>query len=183
MLTCNNSNHPTVKYISLFSLIAILACAILAGCQPIEDSPKEPVSADTYFPIQLSDTLLHLQLAITQAEQQKGLMFRKELAKDHGMLFLSERPRQQGFWMKNTHLPLDIGYFDAAGKLVEVHKLFPYDETAVFSSNKNILIAIETNRGWYAENGVKPGAQLNMEALKTAIAKRGHSPTVYPIED
>jgi uncharacterized membrane protein (UPF0127 family) len=152
------------------------------GCEQGRKT-NEPLSADTYFPIKVGDRSLQLQLALTPSEHQKGLMFRKELPENHGMLFLFERPKQQGFWMKNTSLPLDIGYFDPGGKLLEVHKLFPYDETPVASRGRNVLIAVETNRGWYGENGVKPGARLDLEDLKTAIAKRGFSPSKYAIED
>jgi len=182
MLTCHESN-PTGKSV-LIALLAFMGCLILTGCTPdAGTSSDEPASPDTYFPIGLGESTLHLQLALTPSEHQKGLMFRQELPEDHGMLFLFERPRQQGFWMKNTSLPLDIGYFDAGGKLLEVHKLFPHDETSVTSRSQQILIAVETNRGWYAKNGVSPGALLDTEALKAAIAKRGFSPAAYIIED
>jgi uncharacterized membrane protein (UPF0127 family) len=154
------------------------------GCAQQEDAVSEaPAEADTYFPIKVGGHTLHLQLALTAAEHQKGLMFRDVLPKDHGMLFIFQRPKQQGFWMKNTSLPLDIAYVAADGELLEIRKLFPYDETPVVSSSRNILIAIETNRGWFARNGVKPGARLDMEALKDAIARRGLSPAQYAIED
>lgn len=168
------------RIISL-ALFTLLSCTLLTGCKPNKSATEATASPDTYFPIGIGESTLQLQLALTAAEHQNGLMFRKELAEDHGMLFLFERPKQQGFWMKNTHLPLDIGYLDASGKLLEVHKLFPYDETPVPSSSAQILIAIETNRGWYANNQVSPGAQLDIGALKSAIAKRGLSSAPYPV--
>jgi uncharacterized membrane protein (UPF0127 family) len=64
-----------------------------------------------------------------------------------------------------------------------MHKLFPFDETGVASRSSQILIAIETNRGWYAKNNIKPGAQLDMQALKAAIIERGFSVASYAIED
>lgn len=165
-------------------LFILLGSAMLAGCNPgKEASSGEPAGAEAYFPIGIGKSTLQLQLALTPAEHQKGLMFRKNLADDHGMLFLFERPEQQNFWMKNTSLPLDIGYFNARGKLLEVHKLFPYDESPVVSRSPQILIAVETNRGWYAENEINPGARLNMEALKSAIARRGFTPSAYLLED
>lgn len=173
-----------VCHIAYFTLLALVGSVMLTACKPdTKATSGEPVGADTYFPIRIGDKTLQLQLAITRAEQQKGLMFRKELPQDHGMLFISESPRQQGFWMKNTSLPLDIGYFDASGRLLEIHKLFPYDETPVASRNQQVLIAVETNRGWYAGNDINPGAQLDMKAMKAAITQRGFSPTAYLIED
>lgn len=165
-------------------LLLFMGCAIFAGCSPDQAaSSGETASADTYFPIRIGDSTLDLQLALTDTEHQKGLMFRKELPEDHGMLFLFERPKKQGFWMKNTSLPLDIGYFDAGGRLVEVHKLFPHDESPVASRSPQILIAIETNRGWYTQNEISPGARLDMEALKAAILQRGFSPLAYALKD
>lgn len=184
MLTCHESNPTLFRHIAVATLIGLIGCVILTGCNPEKETPSgEQASAGTYFPIGLGESTLQLQLALAPAEHQKGLMFREELPKDHGMLFLFERPKQQGFWMKNTSLPLDIGYFDASGRLLEIHKLFPYDETGVASRSEQILIAIETNRGWYAKNGISPGALLDMEALKAAIVERGFSPDTYAIED
>lgn len=183
MPNCHESKRMPRNCNTLLVLIALLGLALFGGCQPGEGSANEPASANTYFPIRIGEKTLQLQLALTPSEQQKGLMFRKKLSKDHGMLFLSERPRKQGFWMKNTSLPLDIGYLDASGQLIEIHKLFPFDETAVASRSDQILIAIETNRDWYANNGIHPGAQLDMEALQSAISERGFSIADYAIED
>ena len=91
------------------------------------------------------------------------------------MLFLFDKPDKRSFWMHNTRIPLDIGYFDQSGHLLEVHKLFPYDETPVPSAHNNVLIAIETNRGWYATNNVKPGARIDIKALNTALKRRKHT--------
>ena len=180
MTACHDTNLRSLSKLAGVALLAILTCIALTACKPAEVAKKEPASPDTYFPIGFGGKTLYLQLAITPAEQQKGLMFRKELATDHGMLFLSQQPRPQGFWMKNTSLPLDIGYLDAGGSLVEVHKLFPFDETPVASRSQKILIAVETNRGWYTKNDIKPGAQLEMEALKAALAERGFTAEAYP---
>lgn len=180
MPACHDTNHSSLSKFGSTALLAFFACALLTACQPTEEAAAEPAAPDTYFPIRIGEKTLQLQLALTPDEQRKGLMYRKELDEDHGMLFLSERPRQQGFWMQNTSLPLDIGYLDAGGRLVEIHKLFPFDESPVASRSREILIAIETNRGWYAANDIQPGAQLDMEALRSALSKRGFSPEAYP---
>ena len=177
------SRQSTILSFTPLALIALIAAATLTACKPDNESTGATAAADNYFPIRIGASTLQLQLALTPAEHQKGLMFRDQLSPDHGMLFLFQRPKQQGFWMKNTRLPLDIGYLDASGRLLEIHQLFPYDETPVPSRSSQILMALETNRGWYAENGVNPGARLDMEALKAAIAARGHSIATYAIED
>jgi uncharacterized membrane protein (UPF0127 family) len=144
------------------------------GCQPEQDVQQEPATAQTYFPIAIGDQALQLQLALNSAEQQKGLMHRDSLHEDHGMLFLFKQPEPRGFWMKNTNIPLDIGYFDASGRLLEIHQMFPHDETPVYSSSQEVLIAVETNQGWYAAHGITPGAQLDMQALQQGLKRRHH---------
>ena len=148
----------------------------LAGvaCQPI-GAPIETATSPTYFPISVGGSELQLQLALKPAEQQKGLMYRESLDNDHGMLFLFDRPDKRGFWMRNTRIPLDIGYFDSSGQLLEIHKLFPYDETAVNSRSREVLIAVETNRGWYAANGIQVGDRIDMSSLAFALESLKHN--------
>ena len=138
------------------------------ACQPV-DAPVEAVGSQTYFPISIGGIELKLQLALKPAEQQKGLMYRESLDNDHGMLFLFDRPDKRGFWMRNTRIPLDIGYFDSSGQLLEIHKLYPYDETAVNSRSREVLIAVETNRGWYAANSIQVGDRIDMSSLAFAL--------------
>ena len=147
----------------------------LAGvsCQPIE-TPVEPISSQTYFPISIAESKLQLQLALKTVEHQKGLMYRESLDDDHGMLFLFDRPDKRSFWMKNTRIPLDIGFFDSYGQLLEIHKLFPYDENTVNSRSCEVLIAVETNRGWYAANGIQVGDRIDMSSLTFALKGLNH---------
>lgn len=145
------------------------------------DRDDAPADSSTYFPIAIDGQALQLQLALAPSEQQRGLMFRESLPKDHGMLFLFERPERRGFWMQNTSIPLDIGYFDAEGRLREIHKLFPFDENAVSSASGQILIAVETNRGWFEANNVAPGAMIDLDALENALKRRGHKTEASPL--
>jgi len=147
----------------------------MAACQPKAADTLPPANSQTYFPISIGGQALQLQLALNSAEQQKGLMHRTTLEEDHGMLFLFDRAGHRAFWMRNTRIPLDIGYFDASGQLLEIHKLFPYDETSVPSRSSQVLIAVETNRGWYARHGIEPGAKIDLEALQEALKRRDHS--------
>lgn len=183
MKTCHVTKQPTAASALLLTVLAFLGCSFFAACQPDPELKFEPVPADTYFPIRIGEATVHLQLALSPAEQQQGLMFRDALPEDHGMLFIFRKPQKQSFWMKNTRLPLDIGYVDAGGRLQEIHKLFPFDESPVASLSSKILIAVETNQGWFANRGIEPGAQLDLDALRSAIRKRGFSPEAYPLEN
>lgn len=156
-----------------FNILVTLLALCCVACQPSK-APIASANSQTYFPISIGGHGLELQLALSQAEQRKGLMHRDTLAEDHGMLFLFDQPDQRGFWMRNTRIPLDIGYFSTSGELLEVYKLFPYDETSVASRSRDVLIAVETNRGWYASHGVKPGDRIDMQALLAALERRKH---------
>ena len=133
-----------------------------------------PVNSQTYFPISIDGHELQLQLALSPSEKKKGLMHRESLAEDHGMLFLFDYPDQVSFWMRNTRIPLDIAYFDASGRLKEVHPLYPFDETSVMSRCREILIAIETNQEWFAQKSIRAGALIDMAALNAALSRRNY---------
>lgn len=152
------------------------ATAVTAAAQQADDTSARrgtPLPAQTYFPLQLGDKEIRVQLALTDAERGRGLMGRKALDTDHGMLFVFEQPSRQSFWMANTPLPLDIGYFDAAGILREVYPLYPFDRTSVVSRRSDIRYALEMTQGWFAQNGIRPGAALDLEALAQAQRSRG----------
>ncbi|HAV12354.1 MAG TPA: hypothetical protein DCX06_02495 [Opitutae bacterium] len=158
-----------------FSTTFAIACAlILSACSPRTERAA-PISADTYFEIQIGEATAHLQLALTDPERSKGLMNRTELEQDHGMLFLFPSRAQRSFWMRNTLIPLDIGFFDTDGKLTETRSLYPHDETPVKSYSNEIVIAVEMDRGWFAKNKVRPGMYINLETLREKVKQRGHN--------
>jgi uncharacterized membrane protein (UPF0127 family) len=109
-------------------------------------------------------------------ELEQGLMYRKSMGEDEGMVFVFPTPRPQSFWMRNTTLPLDIGFFDAAGELKEVYPMYPLDEQAVQSHSRSIQFCLEMNQGWFQRAGVKPGAKLDLKALAAALRARGLKP-------
>jgi len=142
------------------SLILVLTSVLLVGCDP------DPVARDTYFPLEIGSASLRAQLAIDPATQTRGLMFRESLGENQGMLFTSNRPRSQSFWMRNTVIPLDIGFFTEDGILREIYPLFPRDEVAIKSRRDDILYALEVNRGWFRKNGVRVGDRLSLELVE-----------------
>lgn len=162
------------------SIAAIWLLLSLTACAP-QNAPISNADASTYFPIQLKTATLQLQLALTPQEQAQGLMHRDMLAADHGMLFIFKQVDKRSFWMRNTRIPLDIGYLDASGKLIEIHKLYPYDENPVPSYSTQILMALEMNQGWFQANNIRPGAQLDLDATTQAIKARGSDPAQFPL--
>lgn len=155
--------------------MAVAFLVPLAGCGKKEmvEKPKVYKTISDYFAIQVGDRTVQMQLAVLPFEMQQGLMGRRDLGPDQGMIFVYQRPERMGFYMRNTPTPLDIGYFDASGRLREVYPMHPYDERTVNSRSEAIQFALEMNQSWYKANGVKTDAQLDLKALAAAMEARG----------
>jgi len=102
---------------------------------------------------------LHAEYAQTVAQRERGLMGRRELAVDSGMLFRFDEVRRHCLWMKDTPLPLSAAFFDEAGLLVDVMDLEPFN-TEIRCSKRPARYALEMNQGWFDERGVELGARL-----------------------
>ncbi|MFQ5679558.1 MAG: DUF192 domain-containing protein [Gemmatimonadota bacterium] len=99
------------------------------------------------------------EIADDQASRERGLMFRESLPPDHGMLFVYESERVLGFWMKNTHIPLDIAFIDRTGRIVDIQQMEAMTETT-HSSRAPAMYALEMALGWFAEHGVGVGDRV-----------------------
>jgi uncharacterized membrane protein (UPF0127 family) len=100
------------------------------------------------------------EVADDPQERETGLMFRKSLAPDSGMLFVMPEPEHAAFWMKNTTLPLSVAYINQSGMILEIHDLRPLDERPVPSAFSNIAYALEMEQGWFARNRVLAGDRI-----------------------
>ncbi|MBW7893556.1 MAG: DUF192 domain-containing protein [Opitutaceae bacterium] len=146
----------------------------MAGCGAGEsDAPPAPKTVFDHFEIKVGERTVRMQLAVREPEMQRGLMERTDLQPDEGMLFVYVRPQRMSFWMRNTPLPLDIGFFDAAGELREIYPLHPFDEKPMASHGTQLQFALEVNQGWFKSNGVRPGMKLDLKAVSAALEARG----------
>ncbi len=161
------------------SLLIVTALALLTACGKEGAAPAQPKSIEDRFAIKVGARTVQMQVALLPAETQKGLMFRKEMGADEGMVFVFDRPQQMSFWMRNTPLPLDIGFFDSDGVLKEFYPLYPHDERSVVSRGRGMQFALEMNQGWYRTAGVKPGDRIDLAALAEAIRARGLKPEEF----
>jgi uncharacterized membrane protein (UPF0127 family) len=87
------------------------------------------------------------------------------------------------FWMKNTPTPLDIAYYTPQGVLAEIYAAHPFDEKTIPSVNQRLQFVLEMNQGWYAANGVRPGAQLDLKTVAKAMRERGFNPVMYGLKE
>jgi uncharacterized membrane protein (UPF0127 family) len=129
----------------------------------------QPLSAS--YPLEIGSQVVRAEIAASPATRSIGLMHRRSLGEDEGMLFVFEGPRRLSFWMRNTYVALDIGYFDSAGVLREIHELEPLDERPVISNNDDLLYALEVKRGWFERHAVVPGDSLSLPSLEYALAE------------
>lgn len=100
---------------------------------------------------------LTAEVADDEMERSRGLMFRKSLERDRGMLFVFDFDHEASFWMKDTSLPLTIAFIDARGRIVNLADMEPFDEETFHRSTAPVRYALEMNRGWFAEKGIGPG--------------------------
>lgn len=100
-----------------------------------------------------------LEIANTQAKQQKGLMYREHLAPDYGMIFLFEPREDIAMWMKNTYIPLDMLFLDEASKIVFIYENATPMSTKVIAPQKKQKIAtvIELNAGQVQKHHIQIG--------------------------
>lgn len=99
------------------------------------------------------------EVAQHPVEQMVGLMHRKTMGPNEGMLFAYETPQQHCFWMRNTPLPLTIAFIDDDGRIVNLHDMQPHTETSHCAAAP-VRFALEMNQGWFAKRGLKPGSRL-----------------------
>lgn len=145
-------------------------------------SGAEAKGPDAFFPLTVGGKTLRVQVVVTEAEQQRGLMGRRDLGADDGMVFVYPLPQQMSFWMKNTPTPLDIGFFKEDGTLGEIYPMYPFDETPIRSAGSDYTLALEVNQGWFARQGLKPGAKLDHARLAAALRARGFPPGRYSVK-
>ena len=100
-----------------------------------------------------------VEIADNDEERRIGLMNRKSLDKDYGMLFIFGEERVLKFWMKNTLIPLDIIFIDKNGKIIKIVAANPCltDPCETFSSDLPALYVLEINQGLTAKYGIKAG--------------------------
>src|SRR5690606_15262665 len=99
------------------------------------------------------------EVAATQNERARGLMMRKSLAPNSGMLFVFQHAAVHCFWMKNTLIPLTIAFLDGDGTIATLADMEPHDETSHCPA-RAVRYALEMEQGWFARRGIKTGDRI-----------------------
>ena len=104
---------------------------------------------------------LKVEIAETPSMIERGLMFRKKLEDDSGMLFKFKRPQELRFWGLNTYLPLDIAFISSDNEIIKIGDIKPLS-TKVVSSDKDCVMAIEANLDFFNKNKIGIGSKINI---------------------
>jgi uncharacterized membrane protein (UPF0127 family) len=165
----------------VWALAAALLAFAAAGCgsgQTADPASGQKTVFD-HFAVDVGGRTASLQIAVLQAEQERGLMQRGDLGKDEGMIFVNETPRVLSFWMHNTPEALDIGFLGPDGVIAETYELLPLDDRPVTSHSGDLQYALEMPKGWFASHGIRAGSRVDMGAVASAMKARGFDPAAY----
>lgn len=121
--------------------------------------------------LKLDSKIISVEIADTEEKAERGLMYRKHLNENEGMLFVFKDERPRSFWMKNTFVDLDIGFFSKEQILVEIHQMTASKSELTIhpdscDTKKPAQFALEMSRGWFAKHNIKVGTKFNFSAKK-----------------
>ncbi len=145
--------------VALSALVGGVALATAPACQHEYQKYR---SSEVAKELDLGSAKVVLEIADKSATRQRGLMFRKSLPPDHGMLFVFPAARVLGFYMRNTAIPLSIAFIEEIadgkqGKIVNIEDMQPFVESPTTVSLRPVRFALEMTQGWFAQHGVKNG--------------------------
>lgn len=146
------------KFIVSALALLLAACSQEGGTLPAET-------------LTIHNRTFTLEIANTEETRQRGLMYRDQMGRDHGMIFLFEKADAYRFWMKNTRISLDLIYIHD-DHVAGIFTLQPYDEVGV----RNAPVAravIELNAGAAKELGLKEGDPLALPEKFLKLMPRG----------
>jgi uncharacterized membrane protein (UPF0127 family) len=137
---------------------ALLLAAALLAAPALAQLPTVELSAGMH--------LIRAEVAATQGARAQGLMFRESLPTNAGMVFVFEESAIHCMWMKNTLVPLSVAFIDQDGAIINIADMQPRSEQSHCAA-KPARYALEMNKGWFAQRGIRPGAKLRgLEKLR-----------------
>jgi len=102
---------------------------------------------------------LTAEVASTDPDRMQGLMHRRMLPENRGMLFVFPNIAQHGMWMMNTYIPLSVAFIDDKGVIINIEDMQPHTRDA-HNAKQPVRYALEMNLGWFRKRGIGPGAKL-----------------------
>ena len=135
------------RFISTLCTILLL---ITSG-QAVAQMPRMDLSAGFYR--------IEVEVAANQASRMQGLMQRRSMPANQGMLFVFDQADRHCMWMRNTLLPLSVAFLDEEGRIINIEDMKPQTETN-HCATSSARFALEMNLGWFSSKGLKPGQRI-----------------------
>ena len=142
-------------YLYRTSLLLATLLPMLLSAPPALAQQKLPVTTLT-----IGMHLVKAEVAVNDEERSVGLMFRRDMGPNEGMVFRFPNTRQVCMWMKNTWLPLSVAFVDENGKIINIEDMQPETEVA-HCAKRPARYALEMNQGWFRKKNIKPGAAID----------------------
>lgn len=99
------------------------------------------------------------EVVSSDPQRMQGLMHRRMLPENRGMLFVFPDVAMHGMWMMNTYVPLSVAFLDSNGVIINIEDMEPQTQ-ATHSATRPAKYALEVNRGWFRKRGIKPGEKV-----------------------
>ncbi len=159
---------------------ALLGC-FLAGCDRAEPMPPRPpdIGFGHRFSLKIGTRSFEAQVALSEIEKTNGLMFRKKLGENEGMLFVFPANGTRCFWMRNVPINIDLAYLTEDGKIDEIFTLFAEDPSSISSRSPQIRYVLEMPEKWFEKTGVKTGDRIDLAGVRGALKARGYAPEQF----
>lgn len=139
-----------------------LLFTLLFSCVSLFSSFAQAQQAQPTLPIKPINAGMHViqaEIASNETQREQGLMFRKTMPDNHGMLFIFDQPAGICMWMKNTLIPLSVAFMDATGKIINIEDMKPQtlDSHCAYGAAK---YALEMNLNWFKQKHIEPGMTI-----------------------
>ncbi len=136
---------------------------VVAGCAALDARTPAPAAAQDTIEIVTSSGVhaFSVEMATTDAERERGLMFRKELPEGHGMLFDFQTDQPVSFWMHNTYIPLDMIFIQGDGRILHIAENTQPMSDALVPSGGPVRAVLEVIAGTARKFGIAPGDQVS----------------------
>ncbi len=132
------------------AVVALAAASLFASADSVEFKTWQ---------VKVGAHPLKVELAASEPQRTQGLMFRKQLGHEDGMLFVFDEVGYHSMWMKNTLIPLSVAFVDGDGRILNILDMEP-QTLDTHSAAGPARYAIETNKGWFAEKKIKAGDKV-----------------------
>ncbi len=139
----------------------LFALVLLAALAPSCKSRKKEIPPAPRYTLTVGARTITVEVALNEEHRKRGLMFRKQLGPDEGMLFVYPSEDNLTFWMKNTYAPLSIAFIRTDGWIAQIEDMEPLD-LVTHRAKMRVKYALEMPQGWFARNGVKEGDMVKI---------------------